>query len=54
MIVGLVVFVGIILLGSLHRRLHLTPPVARFAGTPAALAIAAMLSCLSAALPLTV
>ena len=53
-IVGLVVFVGIILLGSLHRRLHLTPPVARFAGTPAALAIAAMLSCLSAALPLTV
>ena len=52
-LLGLGVFVGIILLGSLHRRLYLTPPVSRFQGTPTALAVAAVLSCITTALPTT-
>ena len=51
-IAGGCVLVGIVLLNSLHRRLHLTPPASRFQCAPAALAIASMLSCISAALPI--
>lgn len=50
-LVGIGASVGIVLLGSVHRRLHLTPPVARFQGAPIALAIATMLSAIGSALP---
>ena len=50
-LVGLGTSVGIFLLGSMHRRLHLTPPCARFQGAPIALSVAAILSTIGSALP---
>ncbi len=50
-LVGLSLLAAIVLIGSLHRRLHLTPPPRRFRGAPAALAIAAVVACIATALP---
>ncbi len=51
-VVALIVAGGVLLLGRLCERFRLTPPLRTFRGVPTALAVAAVLSCISAALPI--